>query len=100
MKTRFLKPLKRIARKNCFIQFYPRYKTYVIIKRVSRNHKYLESYSSVQHIYKWQNSILDATHFKDLNTAIKMLSIARNHLTQEYGQKIRAYLFNKMLKKL
>ena len=100
MKTRFLKLLKRIARKNCIIQFYPRYKTYVIVRRFSKNHEYLECYSSVKHIYKWQNSILDASHFKDLNTAINMLSIARNCLTQEYGRKIRAYLYNKMLKKL
>ena len=100
MKTRFLKPLKRMARKNCFIQFYPRYKTYIIVRRFPHNHKYLERYSSIQHIYRWQDSIIDATHLDNLDAAINMLVIARNRLTQEYGQKIRAYLLNKILKKL
>lgn len=100
MKTRFLKPLKWIARKNCIIQFDLRYKKYIIIRRFARNHKYFQLYSSNQHIYRWQNSIQDATHLDNLRAAINMLHIARNHLVQEYGQKIRAYLFNKMLKEL
>ena len=100
MKTRFLKPLKWIARKNCIIQFYPRYRKYFIVRRFSRDHKYFEQCSSWQHVYQWQNSIQDATFLDNLNDAIKLLAIARNNLVQEYGKAIRAYLFNKMLKKL
>ena len=100
MKTRFLKLLKWIARKNCIIQFYPRYKTYVIVRRFPRNHKYFERYSAMQHIYRWQGSIIDATHLDNLDAAINMLVIARKSLVQEYGRKIRAYFYNKMLKKL
>lgn len=100
MKTRFLKPLKWLARKNCFIQFYPRYNTYVIVRRSSRNQEYFGEHSSIQHTYKWQNSISDAIHSRDLNTAIYMLSIARNRLIKEYVLKIKTYLLNKKLKKL
>lgn len=100
MKTRFLKLLKWIARKNCIIQFYPRYRTYVVVKRFPCNHKYFEIYSSIQHIYRWQNSITDATHLNNLDAAINMLVIARKCLVQEYARIIRAYFYNKKLKKL
>lgn len=100
MKTRFLKLLKWIARKNCIIQFYPKYKCYIIIRRFSPNRKYFEIYSSVQRIYRWQSSILDASYLDKLNDAINMLPIARNRLTLEYAQTIKAYHLNKKLKKL